>query len=65
MFYQTILKNLDGKISTQTTHRRDISDFPHQVLDDKIFICHVGLPIHCEGSILVKNGPKALAKEEI
>ena len=42
-----------------------VNDPPHQVLDDKIFICHVGLSVHSEGSILVKNGSKALAKVEI
>ena len=47
------------------THMIKVNDPPHQVLDDKIFICHVGLPIHSEGSILVKNGSKALAKVEV
>ena len=46
-------------------HMIKVNDPPHQVLDDKIFICHVGLPVHSEGSILVKNGSKALAKVEI
>ena len=40
-------------------------DSSYQVLDDKIFIRHVGLPIHSEGSVLVKNCPKALEKVEI
>ena len=43
----------------------DVNDSSYQVLDDKIFIRHVGLPIHSEGSVLVKNCPKALEKVEI
>ena len=53
------------KIEILHKHMIKVNDPPHQVLDDKIFICHVGLPVHSEGSILVKNGSKALAKVEI
>ena len=49
----------------QTKFWSDVKDSSYQVLDDKIFIRHVGLPIHSEGSVLVKNCPKALEKVEI
>ena len=38
----------------------DVNDFPYQVLDDKIFICHIGLSIHSKRGILVEYCPETL-----
>ena len=59
-FRQKPLQNLSYTIKT-----KHVNDNPHQVLDDKVFICHEGLAIHSKGSILVKNGPEALVEKRI
>ena len=37
---------------------------PYQVLDDKIFICHIGLSIHSERGILVEYRPETLGSKD-